>query len=423
MGALLPPEEFVRVAAAQGLLLVVGAAAASTVPWLTAQQVLRAGTGAGADAGLAAAARSSVAVAALLAVAAAGGTALVAGFATPAERVALAVAAALLCCGQVAVGWAQGTLRFHLLAALVVGEVLVKVVAGAAAALVGAGAAGVVWSAGAGALVLVGAAVHLVRGHWRPAPGARAGGVDRRTVAGVGAVRALVSAVMVVDVVLVAAVLTPGRAVADYQLAMSLGRVPVFLATSVAQAYLAVLVAAPLSRAPRDETWRQLLVAAVPAAAVIATVPPSLLLAVLPGGADLAVFVPLAALTGLAMGLLQLVSTWAQAGARWRRLVGALGAALALHAAAVLVGAWAGGVHGVAVATAASAAALVALGAVLASRGVGLRARPPASVLVMAAALVLTRPVDVAWLLTAAVCGALTLRALLPARRTAGAAP
>lgn len=414
LGLWLSAGEFVTVAAAQGLLLVVGAAAASTIPWLVSQQLLRGDT----PAHRAAAARSSVAVASVAAVLAGVGTALLATFATPGERLALAVSAALLCLGQVAVGWAQGSGRLRLLAGLVVGEVVVKVAAGAGAVLAGAGALGAIWSTAAGALLLVLVGSVLLRGARGPAAsgvgaGSGAGSGLWRDAAGIGALRSVVAAVMVTDVVLVAAFLVPTRAVADYQLAMAIGRVPVFLATAVAQAYLVVLIRRPSDRLPREETWRRLLTLAVPAAAAIATVPPTVAAVVLPGGPTLSALLPLAAVTGLAMGVLQLVTTWGQAVGRWRSLVGGLCALWALHATVVLVGASTGDVRAVAAATAVGSCLVVAGCLALVSRGVGLSPRPPAWALVSTVVLLAASAVPVLWLAAVVVVGSLTLHQLV----------
>ena len=418
MGVLLPAEEFVTVAAGQGLLLVVGSAAASTVPWLTAQQLARATT----PARRRDAARVSVLTAGALAVVAAAGTSAVSGFADPGERAVLALGAATVCLGQVGVGWAQGSGRFALLASLVVGEVLLKVGVGVVAALGGAGAVGVLAAAAVGGVLLVVAGVVLVVPVLgRPAPGRPGGGAGAgrleagwwRTPLAVGAVRSAAAALMVVDVVLVALVLPAGRDVADYQLAMSIGRAPVFLATAVGQAYLAVLAAHPRDAAPRTETWRRLVALALPAAAVLATVPAGWLARVLPGGEGVATYLPLAAATGTAMALVQLVTTWGQVGDRLPRLAALLGLACLGQGALVLVGAWGGDVLGVAVATCTGAvAALVGLLA-LTSAGMRLRLAPSAWSLLAVGALVAARPLPPVWLGFAAVLGVLVLRTLL----------
>lgn len=427
MGVLLPAGQFVTVAAGQGLLLVVGSAAASTVPWLTAQQLARTVT----PQQRADAARVSVLTAGALAVVAAAGTAAVAGFADPSERAVLALAAASVCLGQVGVGWAQGSGRFRLLASLVVGEVVLKVGVGVAAALAGAGALGVLASAAAGAALLVVAGVVLVGPRLAPrrAPGpdrtappsGRAAGTARsrglepgwwRTPLAVGSVRSAAAALMVVDVVLVALVLPAGRDVADYQLAMSLGRAPVFLATAVGQAYLAVLAARPRDAAPRRETWHRLVALALPAAAVIATVPTWWLARVLPGGEGVATYLPLAAGTGLVMALVQMVTTWGQVGQRLPRLATVLALACAVQGVLVLLGSR-GGALGVAAAT--CTGALLALLVLLALTSTGVRLRllpglwPVASVL----ALVVLRPFPLVWLGAALCLGALVLRSLL----------
>ncbi len=420
MGVLLPAEEFVTVAAAQGMLLVVGSAAASTVPWLTAQQLARAGDSAGARA---AAARTSAVSAAVLAAAAALGTTALSGFASPAERAALAVAAAMICCGQVGVGWAQGSGRYRLLASLVVGEVVLKVGVGVVVVLSGGGALGVIASAAGGAALLVIAGAVLVGPALR-----RGAGLLRldpgwwRTPLAVGGLRGAVAALLVVDVVLVALLLPASRAVADYQLAMSLGRAPVFLATAVGQAYLAVLAAHPRERRVREETWQRLLGLALPAAAVLATAPVLWLDRVIPQGAGVAQYLPFAAATGLAMALVQLVTTWGQVGERLARVALTVAALCLLQGGLVVLGGSLGGVLGVALATSAGAAVAVGALVLVTSAGMRLRLLPRLLPVLAMAALVSLRPFPLAWLGAVTALGVAVLMTLLRPAAAEGAA-
>ncbi len=411
MGVLLPAQEFVTVAAAQGLLLVVGSAAACTIPWLTAQQLARAGDSPRARA---AAARTSAVSAAVLAVVAALGTTALSGFASPAERAALAVAAAMICFGQVGVGWAQGSARYRLLAGLVVGEVLLKVGVGVAAALSGSGALGVIASAAAGAALLVVASLVLVGPQLRPA--AHQAPLEPgwwHTPLAVGALRGAVAALMVVDVVLVALLLPASRAVADYQLAMSIGRAPVFLATAVGQAYLAVLAARPRDGRVREETWQRLLALALPAAAVLATAPVFWLVRVIPQGDGVAQYLPFAAATGLSMALVQLVTTWGQVGQRLGHLILAVATLCLFQGGLVVLGGSLGGVSGVAVATCTGAVLAVGALVLVTSHGVRLHLLPRAWSLLAIGALVALRPFPVLWLVTAAALGVVVLVGLL----------
>lgn len=415
MGALLPAREFVAVAAGSGLLLVVGSAAAATVPWLTAQQLVGAGRTA---TGRASTARAALTTSVGLALCAGAVTALVGSFADPSARAALATSAVLVCLGQAGVGWAQGTARLRLLAGLIVGEVTVRVGLGTVAALLGSGAAGVLWAGTAGGGLLVVQTVVLVRGPLREA--AARSWPDAtwwRAAAVVGGLRGAVSAVMVVDVIVVALVLPAGRDVADYQLAMSVGRAPVFLATAVAQAYLAVLAARPLAAGPRSETWRRLLSLALPAAAAIATVPSVIVATVLPGGPALPQVLPWASLTGLAMAMVLLVSTWGQVAPRRVPVVLGLVAAVLGQGSLVLWASRGGDLVLVAQVAACGAAVIVValfVGTSLAARAWP-RAVPGPWPVVAVAVLLIASPWPEAWIVVVAVVGCLTFRHLLSA--------
>jgi O-antigen/teichoic acid export membrane protein len=356
---LLSGDDFAVFAAGQALLLVAGTVAAAGVPWVLAQAIARSGRSPGDRSFLL---RFAFAANGTQGVIAAGVLcAMALSFADAAVLAALATATVSVFLSTVAVGWAQGLERFRLLAALVTGEVVVKVALGAALVELGAGPAGAIAGACAGASIVLIAALIAMRGDLVARPRRHPiAGLMRGTL-GMVSVQALVTGVAVVDLVLSVALLGGNSQLAGYTLAATLGRAPLFLGLALS---LAVFPA--LSRNPSDgrlaaRSLRTLLAMALPLLVVAATAPAAVLDLVLPAKyAASSHYLPYTLCSGTAFAIATL-----QVG--WLKAIGAFGACLRLllagtlaAIAAVAAGALLGGMTGVAVGALAGSLGLVA---------------------------------------------------------------
>ncbi|GAA4914774.1 glycosyltransferase involved in cell wall biosynthesis [Actinomycetospora succinea] len=447
MAHLLAPAEYTAFAGAAALVGTAGVASAALVP-LPLAHVVRAhpaGSAARRDA-------LTFATAVSVLVGLAAGVvlgAVVAGFAAAATALAAGLSAWALFAIAPVWGRLQGESRFARYALLTVAEVAVRLGVSVGAVLLGAGAAGAVGAFAAGAVVVL-----LAAGRSR---GARAGGArdalaashaandalaphdtglarlrrilgDRARWAetgGVAAVQLVLSTLAAADVVVVANVAESRVGVvaaAGYQAVATLAKAPVYVAVGTALVSFPVLRALPRRGAEeaRDRALREALTTfvrlAVPAAAVVATVPPVIVGLVLPAAytPSLALLPPLA-LAGLGLGATTVLATLLLAVGARRSLAVALVLATVALAAGIAAG-LADGAPGLATGTAAGALGGALLLTVLGVRhhprtgraGAGLVAWVVRGLLWAAVAVGLlgvTRPLLPLWLLAVVVLG------------------
>ena len=269
-------------------------------------------------------------------------------------------------------GWLQGELRFGRYAGVSVAEVGLRLGFSVVAALCGWGAAGALGG------FIVGAAVVALTGlvwarrdlAWSPRVVADRG--RWAETGGIALVQLVLSGLVGADVVLVALLGDPASpSVAGYQAVATLAKGPVYVAVGT------VLISFPLLRTAAPERaaaiLRQALCSfsalALPAAAVLATVPAGLALLVLPAqyAGSLSVL-PWLALAGLGYGAVTVLAVMLLAlRAHRRSLLGLLVAVVALGAG-LLAGWFADRTDGLAIGA--------AIGAAAAATGLALLARP-----------------------------------------------
>ena len=348
---LLGAGQYTVFAAGQALLLIVGTASGTSIPWVLSRTLARAG----ADR-LARAQAVQFAVTANLAFAAvAAGVvwAVAHSFADTPTVAMIAVGMALMFAASTVWGYLNGDQRFRTHAATRIAEVTGKIAVGVALMALGLGALGGLAGFAAGSAVVVAAGIVYMRAELRPARRITADRTLLRATGGTTLIQAALAVVTSADVILVAALAIPGPDAASYQVAMLLGRIPLFLTGAVALAVFPALAA----KAARPATMRPLVASSqrlmrslvVPAAVVIATVPAPLPLLVFGGEyRGVAPLIPLAACTGALGGLVTMLATYLQAAERFRRAgLTLVGGALA-QAAAIWAGWQLGGILGVA---------------------------------------------------------------------------
>lgn len=343
LARVLAPASFVDFAAVQSLLLVAGTGVMAAVPWVVARQVVLA-RAAGDEEGV----RESLAFGLGAAAAQAVPVAVVAGLlgwhlGGAALGTVAAVAGVALSLVAAPVGFLQGEDRFGAIAALRLAEAAVRVLVGLLLALVLTGSP-------VGALVgfPVGSAVLVLAGLWLcrrgfPLRRPRAGQVPvlLRQAAWLGAIQVVLTLLGAVDTIVAAAAgLSPDDAYA-YQVAALLGRVPLFLSVAVAQALFPSLGAARDDAAVAHELRRGLAlflrVCAVVAVAAW-TVPLPVLALVAPQGTEqVAELVRVTTVTGVVVGLLNVLTTAHQARGRFGAALRVLVPFAVLQPAALLV--------------------------------------------------------------------------------------
>ncbi|GAB2935391.1 hypothetical protein GCM10027047_34890 [Rhodococcus aerolatus] len=344
MARVLPAGSFVDFVAVQSLLLVAGTGVMSAVPWVVAKQVALARDTPDAPArlreslhfGIVGSVVQGVPVGLVAAAVGAhlGGWGLgvvagVAGF-------ALSLVAA-------PVGFLQGEHRFGAIAALRLGEAVLRVAAGLALAVALAGSplgalAG--FPLGSAALVVVGLLL-CRRGFPLRRPRRGTVGALVRQAVWLGGVQVVLSLLGAVDTITAAAAgLNPSEAYA-YQLAALLGRVPLFLSVAIAQALYPSLSSAVSAGGLRHELRRGGgLYLRVAALVVVAswTVPPVLLALAAPQGtAEVATLLRVTTVSGLLVGLLNVVTTAHQARSRFRPVLALLVPVAVLQPVALLL--------------------------------------------------------------------------------------
>jgi O-antigen/teichoic acid export membrane protein len=422
---LLDVAAYSRFAAGQALLLWAATVAAVSVPWVLAQALAQARTESGRNAAI----RFAMVVSACSGTAGAFAVGIIAAqFAGPVTAAVLAASTFLIFLGTTVTGSLQGQGRMRTLSAVTVAENLVKNAAGLLL-VVAAGLAdtGALAGFGIGALVLMAWWPSVPPGgaSWRSALTSRR---LWRRASGIAGIQGMVTLVATVDVVLVALLPANAATAASYQASAALSRVPLFVASAVATAFFPSLsrqaarpAPGPASGPLTTRATRMYAQVALPLAVILVTMPAAVLAVLFPAqyGA-MAYLLRFTAVTGLAAGGLNLVTTFFQAAGdysclRWQ------GAGLAVYAGALLAGWQAGGITGLAMGGALGAVTAFALVCYCLARRQGLAAFagvPVAAPVVVTGALLLARPYPAAWLAVAAVAGVWACVAFL--RRSAG---
>lgn len=356
-------------------------------------------------------------------------------FGTGREAALVAATVVVLAIGSTGLGVLQGRGSTTMLSGLFTLEAVVKVGVGwVLVAMLGAETPGALAGSLVGAFVIW-AALPAVRGHVgrprRPATdaslwwaAARIGGLQT----GVGVLTAL-------DVLVVATLPGSREAAAQYQVAATLGKVPLFVAIALATAVFPTLVHADARRRRAGALWSYAVVGGY-AWLLLLTVPDSLVAAVFPGEyTGLVRWLPWTAALGFALGALALVTAFVQSLPTLRRSLPRVLSAVGVFVLATAAGAMAGGVAGLAAGAVAGAWIALALTLSLSTERPALgdvvrRAVRPVSIAVTAvaaAALLATSGATLPWVATVAVTLPVVLVAAFPefahALRSVGRAP
>ncbi|MGI5144401.1 MULTISPECIES: lipopolysaccharide biosynthesis protein [unclassified Streptomyces] len=402
-----------RFSAGQGLILCASTVATVAVPWVLAQSLARARSSSERDDAIRFAIVISIGGGILAGTAVA---AVASQFAGPATMLALAVSTLLIFLSTVTTGWLQGSERIRTLSTLTSSEAGLK----SAVGLLLVATAGL---GDTGALAAFGLAV-LPSLFWWPSPSfwwpspSRGSGRLRHSVTtnrdlwrravGIAGVQGLVAVMGAIDLVLVTVLPGDRSAAASYQASVVLARVPTFMASAISAAFLPSLSRRRAGESLAARALSMYVIVALPLTTVFVTAPRAVLSALFPAQYGMmATLLEFTAITGFAVGGLNLVTTFFQAvddyTCLWWQAAGLLG-----YVAALLVGWSAAGVRGLAVGAACGAVgALVLLACRLVRRqGTGvLRRVPLLEPLVLAGLLTLLRPYLVLWLIVATATG------------------
>lgn len=421
---LLPAREYAVVGSASALLLICGTISAASVPWVLAREVARGRHDPAARRAAVSFCLLGTVVESLLA---GGATAAIASsYGGGAVVSAVLASVVTIFSAATVVGYLQGMQRFNAIASLRVAEVAVKVAVGLALVSLGAGAAGAIAGFAAGAafvMIIGGAAVVPDLRIMRSAL------VDRRlwgAAGGLLSVQAGVAIVASADIVIASIVVSDRRHLATYLVAQVLARIPIYVGTGLSMVVFPRLAAAAAStrRQPAAgaltsdpalalssttvarDTLRLFLVVCVPIAVAVGTLPGPLAAVIFPGRyGDVESILAWTAAGGVAMGTINLVTTFFQAADEFFRPSLVLAAGVVVQSGFVVAGIETAGIYGLAVAAAAGGA-LVAAALWLSMRqrwpgsGRGLL-RPSAGALMLALPLVALRGSPEAWLVWA----------------------
>jgi glycosyltransferase involved in cell wall biosynthesis/O-antigen/teichoic acid export membrane protein len=317
----LPPDNYAIVASITALLLMFGTVAGASAPWVLAREVA---VSAGDDLRRQhAIAFASIVTLGQAVLAAAICEVIVSRYATSGVALTACSAVVAIFVAAAAVGYLQGTERFRLIAFLRVIEVIVKIVAGATLVKLGLSALGAISGFTFGALLVLLGAAYVMRTDMRAIfrsrhKWVRAAVSDRRLWAstrGIIGIQAVTAVIASLDLVIASIMLSGDRGLANYQVAQVLGRIPFYLASS-----LAIIVFPRMVRLwdQREATvasslrvWIRVCGAAT---VVVATIPQPILIHILPVRyGSVTVLLPWAALTGFGLGGINLVTTYWQA--------------------------------------------------------------------------------------------------------------
>ncbi|MFF0904420.1 UNVERIFIED_CONTAM: glycosyltransferase family 39 protein [Kocuria sp. CPCC 205316] len=400
-------------AAAQMLLGIAGTIAAALVPLPLSHAVATNPIGSQARReGLAFALLVSVIVGTAAAVIA--GT-LTAAFASLPMALAVGFAALLFFVVSASQGWLQGELRFKWYAVVAVAEVALRLVFSLMVVAFAWGSTGAVLGFALGALVLLVVPLSFYR-DLRLLPAI----VKQRwrwlETGDIAIVLCVVSALVGFDVVVIPFLDDGSDAAAGFQALATIAKGPVYIAAGTA------LVAFPLLRSATADTdsivahaLRAFGGLALPAAAVIATVPPTLMALVLPQRYHSALdMLPWLAAAGLGYAAISVLATILLGLRCYRRCQLGLVATALLILAGIFVGWHLGSVTGLAIGSAIgsllAAAVLIAISLPrLPSSMIRMTLKAVIAVAALAALFTLAASVPVLWLLVAAMTGLLVL--------------
>ena len=323
----LPSHEYAVVASVTALLLVFGTVAGASAPWVLAREV--AVSGKDSRRRQRAVAFASVLTLGQAAMAALVCALIVASYATWETTLTACGATVTIFIAAATVGYLQGTERFRLIAFLRVSEVVVKIAAGITLVELGLREWGAVSGFAFGALLVFLGALYCMRGDafgvWkaRHQTFIRTAVIDRRLWAsarGIVGIQAGTAITAGLDLVIASIMLSGNHELADYQVVQVLGRIPFYVASS-----LAIIV---FPRMARLQAHRGMTVASSlrvwirvcgPVTVVLATTPGPILTHILPARyGSVGVLLPWAALTGFALGGINFVTTYWQAVGRCR---------------------------------------------------------------------------------------------------------
>jgi len=330
---LLPSYDYSIVASVTALLLVFGTVAVSSAPWLLAREVaLSAMDARRRQRALAFASFltfGQAAVAALICMV------IVGSYAAWQVTLTACGAAAIIFIAAAAVGYMQGTEQFNLISYLRIGEAVVKVAVGVTLVKLGAGAWGAVSGFAFGALLVFFGALYYMRcdalATWRSRRHIWMRGVitDRRlwaSASGIVGIQAGTAVISGLDLIIASIMISGSHSLANYQVVQILGRIPFYIASALA------LIVFP--RMARLKTFRRMTVTSSlhawlrvcgAATVIVATLPEAILVHILPARyGSVAVLLPWAALTGFALGGINLVTTYWQAVGKCRTAVSIL---------------------------------------------------------------------------------------------------
>jgi glycosyltransferase involved in cell wall biosynthesis/polysaccharide pyruvyl transferase WcaK-like protein/O-antigen/teichoic acid export membrane protein len=427
MARLLPVGSYTDFSAGQGLLTVVGVTASALVP-LPLARVVRAYPPGTAErrAGIAFATLVSL----LIGVCAGGVLAGIArAFASPAVAIVIGASGFSLFAIMPVWGWLQGESRFGRYALLSLGEVCLRLALSVFAAVLGWGAGGALggYVAGAG-LVLVCGLILLRRDlAWLP-QALRDRGRWLET-GGIAAVQLVMSTLVSADVVLIAMIASDSPAVAGYQAVATLAKGPVYVAAGTVLVSFPALRTAHADRAKGivRSALRSFACLALPAGAILATVPPILVLRVLPAryGGSLALL-PWLATAGVGFGIMSVLAVMLLGLRAYRRSLLAVASSALLVLGGMATGWTAAGPSGLAIGITAGALAATVSSVAIATPYlpsglslVALRAALLTGALV--AVLWLVRPDPWVWLVVVTLTGVVVLRQARRPSRTAEA--
>lgn len=417
MANTLGPREFGQYATGQMLVGIVGIVASALVPLPLANALRDSGQGSERR-------KSAMAFAILVSIAAGVLAAVLAGAITAAFAplpvvAAVAAAAASLFAISPTWGWMQGELRFLRYACCTVAEVVVRLLFSVTAVALGWGAAGALGGFVVGATVVSVVGLRAFRADvaWRPEVlGHRWRWAETGDIA---LTQLVVSTLVGADVVLVGVLGTASDAEAGFQALATLAKGPVYVAAGT------VLVTFPLLRsrsvdvdAVLGPALRSFAHMAVPAAAVLATLPPGLALLVLPDDyLPAALLLPWLAVAGLGYAIITVLATVLLALRAYRRSRIGLAVAAAVLPSGLLLGWRTDGVAGLAVGGAlgalAAAAALAVIIAPLLPTGTGrLAVRGVVAGGVLVAVLQSARVDPILWLAAVVIAAGVTLRSM-----------
>jgi O-antigen/teichoic acid export membrane protein len=332
---ILPVKQYALYGGAQALLLITGTMANAAVPWALAHALARAPA-------QTAYRRSIVAAGSrlnLLAGIAAAGAVIPISAWLGTVYVALAVGLASFAyfVASTAMGYAQGTSRFGLLAILIFGEVAIKVAFGLGSVSFGGGVVYAITAAALGAFAI--AAVggfamgsdFVLWGRERPVEGLA------RAATGMAGIQAIVAALTSLCVIIGLERYGAGSTTAHLQIAVTLGQVPIYLAIAVSLAGFNALARASNVEYERASGLEQYLILAAPAAVILASLPTQILDGCLPdrlhGAGPL---LPWTSAAGFVFGFVILQTTWLKAARSFRRGLMTLSAALGCSVALML---------------------------------------------------------------------------------------